>query len=296
MLRAEFKNINVERESFTYLGMKIQDHQDGIQVSMDGYTCDCIEIMAKHMSGREYVQPATKDLFDEEEYPKPLDAKSSADFRSIVARLIFLAKRVRPDILTAVTHLSSRVTKATERDWDHLMHLGGYLKGTRHYCINFSRYSDVVLTAYVDASFGVHEDYKSRSGAIFCLAGGYICAISKKQDLNVKSSTEAEIVALSDAQVYVIWLREMLECMGYKQPPTVIYEDNKSALTILEEPYNHRKETRHINTRYFFIKDRVKNNEVKLLHISTDNMLADMFTKPLDGHRIRHLADQFMRT
>jgi hypothetical protein len=289
-----FKSINLSTTSFTYLGLKVDEHIGGVRVSMDGYVSDCLKDMKPYLGSKNYVQPSTKDIFRTFDDDSPLNDEKAALFRSFVGKLMFLAKRVRPDILTAVSHLSSRVSCSTIHDWEELVHLGGYLNGTRHYCIDFLANVDPILSVYVDASFCVEEDYKSRTGGVLCLAGGCICAVSKKQAINAKSSTEAEIIALSDISVYALWLRELLIDLGYEQGATKLFEDNKSAITILEEAYNHRKETRHVNARYFFVKDRIAQGELEVCFVPTTDMLADVMTKTVDGQQLKHLLSSFM--
>ena len=70
------------------------------------------------------------------------------------------------------------------------------------------------ITWWVDAAFGVHQDYKSHTGGTLSLGKGSIYSTSTKQKLNTKSSTEAELVAVDDLMPQILWTRMFLEAQG----------------------------------------------------------------------------------
>jgi hypothetical protein len=90
------------------------------------------------------------------------------------------------------------------------------------------------VTAYVDASYGVHPDMKSHTGCLVTLGAGPIFAKSGSQKLNTKSSTEAELVGMSDSGNQVNWKRNFLSALYYDMPPAAIYQDNMSVLRMVE--------------------------------------------------------------
>jgi len=157
------------------------------------------------------------------------------------------------------------------------------------------RESEVPL-AYIDASYAVHNDFKSHSGMVITLGKGPLAVASSKQKIVTKSSTEAEIVALSDKMGDVLWFKEMLEEQErYKNKgklvnkPVVIYQDNKSAIRLAEFGKSTSTNTKHINIRYFFVKDRLDAGEARIEYMCTTNMVADIMTKPLLGTPFRHI-------
>lgn len=139
------------------------------------------------------------------------------------------------------------------------------------------------ITAYVDAGYGVHEEGLSRSGLVIMINGAPVAWKSAKQSLVTKSSTEAELVALSDGSTDIIWLRELLRDQGYDIGPVTIFEDNQSVIAMLERKKHGMARTRHINVRYFFIIDRIVSGDLCVKYLPTDEMVADYFTKPLMG-------------
>ena len=86
--------------------------------------------------------------------------------------------------------------------------------------------------SWVDASYAVHDNMKSHTGGAFSLGQGALMCKSTKQKLNTKSSTEAEVVGLSDYLPNVIWARMFLAEQGYELPDKKKYQDNQSAICL----------------------------------------------------------------
>jgi hypothetical protein len=118
-----------------------------------------------------------------------------AIFHSTVAKLLYVAKRARQDILLTVSFLTMRVKEPDQDDWRKLIRLLGYLKSTEDLYLTLSCNDLNNLTWYIDGSYASHDDMKGQSGAVF-LAGD--CAVlfkSNKQKINTRSSTESELIA-----------------------------------------------------------------------------------------------------
>ena len=97
------------------------------------------------------------------------------------------------------------------------------------------------------------------------------------------SPASRELVGASDGLTQVLWTRNFLESQGYKQGATTVYQDNKSTILLEEKGKSKSQRTRHVSIRYFFIKDRVDLGEIKIRYLPTEDMVADFFTKPLQG-------------
>ncbi|KAL0398405.1 UNVERIFIED_CONTAM: Retrovirus-related Pol polyprotein from transposon TNT 1-94 [Sesamum radiatum] len=127
---------------------------------------------------------------------------------------------------------------------------------------------------------GSADDMKSTSGYTFSLGSGIFSWASKKQ-ATVASSAEAEYIAAAAASNQATWLRRILEDMGEKQEePTTIYCDNKSAIAITKNPVQHNR-TKHIDIKYHALREATTRGEIELKYCSTEEQLADMFTKAL---------------
>jgi hypothetical protein len=142
----------------------------------------------------------------------------------------------------------------------------------------------MVVRLYVDASYGVHRDGKSHTGS--CVVIGDVGAVhcrSVKQEIVVKSSTEGELVAASNSANQGLHARQFLIGQGYKMGPVVMYQDNLSCMAMLARGRSGAERTRHIAIRYYWIKERVDNGEIKIIHKGTKEMYANILTKPLQG-------------
>jgi len=200
-----------------------------------------------------------------------------------VARALFLAKRARPDIQPPVAFLCTRVQEPTEEDWFKLIRMMKFLHGTADDSLTLSAENLSVVKWFADAAFAVHQDMKSHSGITMTMGKGAIISSSRKQKLNTRSSTEAELVASDDALTSIIWTKNFLEAQGYK-PNTILNQDNKSTIQLQKNGrLSAHKRSRHINIRYFTIKDYLDRKEFELQYCPTDAMQADYMSKPLQG-------------
>ena len=138
-----------------------------------------------------------------------------------------------------------------------------------------------VLQTYVDASYAIHEDMKGHTGGLMTLGKGIIQGHATKQTLSTKSSTETEIVGVSDYIPWTVWAKWFLKEQGYILRRNIFYQDNESAMRLESNgKLSAGNKSRHINIRYFFIKDRIENGEMRVEYCPTDLMLADYYTKP----------------
>ena len=114
-------------------------------------------------------------------------------------------KRARPDIEPAVSFLMKRVSKSTDQDLKKLLRCLGFLKRT----IKDKRYISVdninTLFTWVDASHAVHEDMKGHTGGVMSMGGGVLHCKASTQKNNTKSTTESELVGVSEYLPYIIW-------------------------------------------------------------------------------------------
>lgn len=136
--------------------------------------------------------------------------------------------------------------------------------------------------AYSDADWAEdRHERKSTTGYVFKLGIGAISWRSRKQKTTSLSSTEAEYMALSDSCREDKWLCYLLHELGLlKSTPLRLCVDNEGAEALAKNPSHHSR-TKHIHTRYHFLRGCVSDNVVNLFHVSTTEMLADMFTKGL---------------
>ena len=200
------------------------------RITMDGYMEDLMAV-CEDIKGNAKT-PASDDLFKINEDDELLNKGEREYFHSLTAKFLYLAKRVRPDILTAVSFLVKRVTQPTREDMRKLERLVRYVRGTEEMGIILEASVNMGVYGYIDASYGVHEDMKSHSGCVIGIGRGPVYAKSGTQKINTKSSSEAELVALSDHSNQVIWMRNFLLDQGYDVGASTVYQDNQSTAEV----------------------------------------------------------------
>ena len=279
-----------------YLGVNIKYLKRKVQMSMKKYIKEMLQELPKDMDGTA-ATPAAKHLFEVNEECKKLPEKQAMMFHHYVAKLLFLCKRARPDIQTAVAFLSTRVKGPDEDDWKKLGRVMKYLRGTIEIVLTLSANGPVlVMKWWVDGAFAVHPDMRSHTGISMSLGEGMVYCGSLKQKLNTRSSTEAEVVATYDALPMILWTRYFLKEQGYEISESILFQDNMSA-ELLEKngKASSGKRTRHMNIRFFFIKDHV-GKSITIKHCPTEEMIGDFYTKPLQGSQFIKFRNLIMNS
>jgi len=136
---------------------------------------------------------------------------------------------------------------------------------------------------HADASYAEEEDRKSRTGYAFYAYGCLVSWASRKQNTVSLSSTIAEYLALSSATEEAIWIKQFFDELEMSiQKPLIIYQDNKSTIAIANNPVK-QKHTKYMDVKAKFIEEHIQKGDIKLVYCSTENMIADIFTKPLNS-------------
>jgi len=267
-----------------FLGMTFDFRTTGeVRVTMERLVA---EIIAGAGVVAERKTPATETLFEVRIAPK-LDPAKRDYFRSYVAKLLYVSKRVRPEMLAAVSFLSTRAAEPDIDDLAKLHRVLGYLLGTRERGVVLRIGDTMTVSAFVDAAYGVHTGSgKSHSGCAIVLGNnGPVHVKSTKQKLVTKSSTEAELVALSDYASQAIWARNLVAAQGYDVGPVVLHQDNMSCMALMKRGGPASERTRHIDIRYFWVKERVDGKDAVIRHLSTEKMHVNVMTKPVQGQQ-----------
>ena len=269
-----------------YLGMQMIFKDGELKINMKDYVKEMLaEFPVKFKKGDKAPNPATADMF-KEDTSKKLNEQEKEIFHHTVAKALFLCKRARLDIQPIVAVLCTRVKAPGRNDWIKLVRMLKYLNGTIEDELALNADNAVsTIQWYVDASFAVHPDFKSHTGAIMKFYGGKgaVEAVCAKQKLNTASSTTAELVAVDDALPMILWTPLFLEEQGY-EVYTTLYQDNKSAILLEENgKKSSGRRTRALNVRYFMITDQVEKGTVEIKYCPTDDMIGDYMSKGLQG-------------
>ena len=158
--------------------------------------------------------PAGPNLFETREETPQLQTDKAQMFHRIVAKLFFVCKRGRSDIQVAIAFLSTRTSKSDEDDWRKLRRLMRYLASTIDLVLTLKVDDLTVIKWWVDASYAVHDNMRSHTGATMTLGTGSLYSKSSKQKLNTKSSTVAKLVAATDFVLQTLWMVHFIDAHG----------------------------------------------------------------------------------
>ena len=208
---------------------------------------------------------------------------------------MFLAKRTRPDILTALSILATYIQTATQKEIKMLDTVYHYLNGTKTLGLTFKPTS-MELTYWVDAAYALNRDMRGHSGAFATFRYGNAPIYSKSQKIKIhtRSSTETELVTLDTNMLHLLWLRQVTEFMGYPQRPAIIYQDNKSTILVCESGQSRNGRLKHMAIRYYFIHGQIEQNIAKLKYVKSSDMIADILTKPLGAQQFKTLRQKLL--
>ena len=185
--------------------------------------------------------------------------------------------------------------KSDEDDWKKLRRVITYVKNTIDDCRIIGATDLTKIFTWIDAAYAVNPDMKSQTGGAMLMGIGVLHAKGNKQKLNVKSSVEAELVGNSEYLPYNLWLIHFLHEQGYEIADNILYQDNQSTIRMLKNGRNScTGNSRHIHIRHFFVKDRIDKKEIRVEYCPTSIMLADFFTKPLQGALYHKFRDVLM--
>ena len=217
-------------------------------------------------------------------------AQTSFPYRELVASLLYLAICTRPDIAFTVKELSRFLNFPGKKMIAVAMRCLHYVGTFKSFGLRFHYelrkvagaflYTGAPVTAYSDASFADGEDRRSTAGGVVMFNGTAIMWWSKTLKTVALSSQDAELMALSDCTREVVFLQNLLDSVGYSVPKVRLHGDNVGSLFVAENPGDHQK-TKHIEVRYFFVRQKVEEGRVVLRFVPTAQQYADGLTKAL---------------
>ena len=212
------------------------------------------------------------------------DEASKRPYAEAIGALQWLVGTTRPDIAYAVSAVSRYVTNHGREHWEAVERIIKYLKNTRDHTLrirrNPHRNGYLAMEAYADADWaGEVDGRRSQGGYVIKINGSTVAARSILQKIVSLSSMESEYISACECAKEIAWARRMLAELGHPQEgPTTIWEDNKAAIIHSEHATNHNR-TKHIDTRYHYLRQQVQVGEIKLRAIATDKREADILTK-----------------
>jgi hypothetical protein len=234
-----------------YLGMTLDYTVHG-QVKITIF--DCVDQIltafdkAEPKGGGTKTSEAPGSLFKVDESCEKLKQEKALEFHNLVANTFYSTKGARLDTCTAIAFLTTRVRAPNKDDWNNLVHLMRYIRGTRTMPLLLSANGSGIMMWWVDASFAVHPNMRGYSGGGLSLGQGFPIVSSTKQKLNTRSSTETKIMGVDDFMPAICWTHYFMKAQGYDIKDNVLFQDNKSSILLENNgKASSRKRTKHIN-------------------------------------------------
>jgi hypothetical protein len=202
-----------------------------------------------------------------------------------------------PDIAYVTRLLGRFQSNPGSEHWKLVKKVLSYLQGTKSLMLTYRKTESLRIVGYSDSDYA-GDDRKSTSGYVFTLAGGAISWKSCKQTVTTSSTMYAEFVTYYEAMGQVNWFKKFipgLRMVDDISRPLKLYCDNEPAVM-----YAHNNKTsdaaKHIDIKYYVVKDKVRDQIINLVYISTVKMLVDPLTKGLPPSVFKkHVAGMGLR-
>ena len=219
---------------------------------------------------------------------------SVADFGKYVGALLYIAITTHPEIQHAVMMLTKKLQQPEQSDLVKVKRVFRYLQGVKNSGLFYFKSATddgPTISAYSDSDWaGDEKSRRSTSGNAIMMSNCVVSWLAKQQPIVAQSSTEAEYIAANEAAREVVWLRSLLDEIGYNQSiPTDLYVDNKVALQMIngDGQFNRRK---HIAVKYFWIREQATNGSICVKWVDTTQQMADIFTKTLEQVKFNYFS------
>ncbi|CAM8978405.1 unnamed protein product [Rhodiola kirilowii] len=268
-----------------FLGLQVKQKADGIFISHSKYARNLIKKFDMEKATHKRTPAATHVKITKTEAGTSVDQTLN---RSMIGSLLYLTA-CRPDIAQAVGVCARYQVNPKESHLMNVKRIIKYVCGKTDYGLWYTKDTNSCLVGYCDADWARNsEDRKSTSGGCFFLGNNLVSWFSKKQNNIPLSTAEAEYIAAESCCTQMLWMKQMLEEYGVKQDVMTLYCDNMSAISISKNPVQHSR-TKHIDIRHHFIRELVEKKIITLTHVSTEKLLADIFSKAWTIYSSRYL-------
>ena len=208
-------------------------------------------------------------------------------FQELVGCLMYLAVSTRPDIGYVTNCLARHVTCPGPNHVATAKRVLRYLQGTKHYGITLGRCSEKLIQGFCDANFANCEvSRRSTTGYVFTCYGSLVSWQTKLQTTVAVSTTEAEYMAASAAAKEALYLRKILNDVGFGPQQVTIYCDNQGAVNLTKNALTVSR-TKHVDIAHHFVRNCVNRGELCFKYIQTEEQLADFLTKALGPSKLR---------
>jgi histone deacetylase 1/2 len=202
-------------------------------------------------------------------------------YRSIVGGLQYLTL-TRPDLAFSVNKVCQFLHAPTTVHWSAVKRILRYVKGTMNTGLYIRKSNSRRVSAFSDADWaGNVDDRRSTGGFAVYFGPNLISWSARKQPTVSRSSTEAEYKSLANATAEIIWIEALLKELGIRTDRVpCLWCDNLGATYLSANPVFHSR-AKHIEIDFHFVRERVAKRQLQIQFISTNDQVADGFTKAL---------------
>jgi len=210
-------------------------------------------------------------------------------YQECVGALLYLAGVSRPDLSLAVSILTRAMANPSVRHWELLKGVMRYLAGTTKLGIKYGGSGKGGLLGYTDSDFASCKNTRrSRGGFMFSLFGGAVAWQSKLQQVVSTSTAEAEYIAAAAAAREAVWLQRITSFLDIQRDgPLLINSDNQATIHMVANSSDSAR-TKHIDVCYHYVRQQAARGNLRLGYVSTNDNVADIFTKPLEQSKFEH--------
>ena len=219
-------------------------------------------------------------------------------YRSLIGSVGYCAVALRYDVAYAVSVLSRHLARPCQKAVMAARRVIRYLVHTRDFEVawwidaeDMNAGSANILFGAADTGFGMCPiTRRSHGGYMNFLNNGVISYKSKLQPSVTLSSAEAEYMGLADEAQEIVYLRKLLEEIGFPQVgATLIWEDNKAAILAAEGETSSAGRMKHVDIKFRFIAEKIKQGVIRVRYRPTDLNYADLMTKSLTPLKHRNM-------
>ncbi|GJY09429.1 zinc finger, CCHC-type containing protein [Tanacetum coccineum] len=261
-----------------YRGIEITQTRGEITIKQSGYINKILKETSMMDSNDTKIpmDPGTKLVKAEDG-----NSVDATDYRSLIRSLRYLL-HTRPDLSYSVGLLSRFMQDPKDHHLKAIKQVIRYIKGTKEHDIIYKKDGSCKITGYNDSSYGINTDQgKGTTGIVFYFGESPITWCTQKQPTVALSSCESEFMVATGAACQALWLKRILsELTGWEEKRITLKVDNISAIALVRNPVFHGR-SKHIDTRYHFIRECIENGHINVEHVSGELQRADIVTKAL---------------
>jgi hypothetical protein len=269
----------------SFLGLEVEQEKGQIRLHLDTYVNEMLEeykaYIKRDLKPKKIpMQPGV--VLTKDDAPKIPDPKEQKIYRSFVAKTQFVANWVRYDVSFAAAQFACFCASAGV--WAALHHVMGYLNSNPCFKLVYWRGNYNGLNGFADSDWGNSESRRSTTGLLARYTNSIVLWRSRMQKTIALSTAEAEYYSASEiaVELEIIYLRNLIRNMGFHQDDdTPVYEDNTACIEWGNHIIGGRKRAKHIDILKHFAHEAIQNRHMRLIRVSTDEQLADIFTKAL---------------